>query len=390
MLDATTFQRRPVPARIDRMLYSSIEGIDCRLSLANVTYSGSTVMISAGYILISGGVVKLTAPTSIDVSTISANAGYVRIYLLLDTTSEAVPDAFDQGRIAADYSTTTTFPALPLDDINSGVPGQYGAEICVVRTTSGGTITGLVRDMQAPQSLGGLQQANEADAENISVVQSRASGNAASLASLTTSIQATGNTIDSTESDLSSVRTGISATTNAIPPVRATADNAASGAAMSALNVDWRTRAMIYNAGGAPSFAYYGTGCGVLEPSAPTLEDATQWDRLEFWLPINRILPAESVLRVVPMTDMMVCPGVNYASNPQYTFWFTVAQNKIVTNSTPVTSRATITNVGLQTGGVYVNIVGLRQFANNVVTSQSERKYWPTVVHCNWTIWYTQ
>lgn len=142
-LEGITFAKQTVTAQDDRSLYQSLAGVDGILSGCAVSYSGTEVEIADGYVLAAGGVLHITGNTSIDIQSAVQSAGYVRVYVLLDTTVDPEAGTFVQGSILYDFSTTTTFPALPSDDINSGSTGQYGASLCVVSVAADGTVTGV-------------------------------------------------------------------------------------------------------------------------------------------------------------------------------------------------------------------------------------------------------
>lgn len=117
---------------------------DRRLSGCDLTYSGYTLTMAAGSMLVCGRQFRHTAAQNWAVT--GASSGYARLLLTIDVTKASTEDAFEQISTSIEYATAADgFAALRQDDINNaGI--IYQAVICVVSLGAGG-ITSIVESI---------------------------------------------------------------------------------------------------------------------------------------------------------------------------------------------------------------------------------------------------
>ena len=120
------------------------------LSGCAFSYSGSTLTMAAGELLICGRKVNHAAAQNWAIT--GATSGYARLIITVDTTRTSTKDAFDQVVDSIQYATSLAgFPGLQQADINrSGTVYQMVA--CVVSLGTGG-ISGIVSAMGAAQPI---------------------------------------------------------------------------------------------------------------------------------------------------------------------------------------------------------------------------------------------
>lgn len=132
-IQGITFDNQLVSARNDGALYSGIleDGI---INGCVLNYTGNTLTIGAGYVIIAGRLLRLTSNETV---TTQASGAVARITLELDMTGEATEDNFTQARIFAQYAANvSSLPDLVQDDINaSGI--IYQMEICILELNQG-------------------------------------------------------------------------------------------------------------------------------------------------------------------------------------------------------------------------------------------------------------
>jgi hypothetical protein len=149
-----TFAEQKVTPSDDAIIRRAIlpDGI---LTGCAISYSGSTLTMAAGQLMICGR--QIRHPSAQNWAIVDANSGYARLVLTIDLTRTATKDTFDQVIDSIEYATAADgFPELEQADINStGV--RYQVAACVVSLGTGG-ITGIVSQLQKSRadSGGGL------------------------------------------------------------------------------------------------------------------------------------------------------------------------------------------------------------------------------------------
>lgn len=138
-----TFSQQKVTPSDDAIFHRAVlpDGV---LSGCAFSYSGSTLSMGAGYLLICGRVVRHTAVQNWSI--VDATSGYARLVLTVDLTQAATKDAFDQVTASIEYAASANgFAVLEQTDINdTGVKYQISA--CVVSLGSAG-ITGITKKL---------------------------------------------------------------------------------------------------------------------------------------------------------------------------------------------------------------------------------------------------
>ena len=149
-----TFAQQRVTPIDDAIIRRAIlpDGIltGCRLS-----YSGSTLTMAAGQMVICGRQIRHAA--SQNWAVVGATSGYARLLLTIDLTRTATKEIFDQVVDTIEYASSLDgFLALEQADINAAGT-KYQIPICVVSLGAGG-ITGIVSQLEPASAgiLGGL------------------------------------------------------------------------------------------------------------------------------------------------------------------------------------------------------------------------------------------
>ena len=134
-----TFPKQKVAPSDDAIIRRAIlpDGI---LTGCDISYSGSTLTMAAGQLMICGRQVR--HPSSQNWAVVDATSGYARLLLTIDVTRTSTKDVFDQVLDTIEYATSIDgFPDLATADINvSGT--RYQVVACVVSLGAGG-ITGI-------------------------------------------------------------------------------------------------------------------------------------------------------------------------------------------------------------------------------------------------------
>lgn len=147
-----TFAEQTVTPADDAIVRRAIlsDGI---LSGCNITYSGSTLTMAAGYMIVCGRIFQITAAQNWAV--VDATSGVARLVLTIDLTKTATESAFDQIGFSIEYASAEDgFVNLTQDDINiAGV--RYQVAVAVVSLGAGG-ITGIVSKLEKAEGGGGL------------------------------------------------------------------------------------------------------------------------------------------------------------------------------------------------------------------------------------------
>lgn len=123
------------------------------LTGCDVSYSGSTLTMAAGYIIACGRAFQIT--TAQNWAVVDATSGVARLLLTIDMTKTATEDTFSQIGFSLEYATAEDgFMDLVQDDINiSGI--KYQVVVAVVSLGTGG-ITGILSKLEQAESGGGL------------------------------------------------------------------------------------------------------------------------------------------------------------------------------------------------------------------------------------------
>lgn len=139
-----TFPKQRVAPSDDAIIRRAIlpDGI---LTGCDISYSGSTLTMAAGQLMICGRQVR--HPSSQNWAVVDATSGYARLLLTIDTTRTSTKDVFDQVLDTIEYASSEDgFPDLETADINvSGT--RYQVAACVVSLGAGG-ITGIKSQLE--------------------------------------------------------------------------------------------------------------------------------------------------------------------------------------------------------------------------------------------------
>ena len=149
-----TFPNQKVTPANDAVIRRAIfdDGI---LTGCDLSYSGSTLTMTAGQLMICGR--QIIHPSSQNWAVTEATSGYARLVLTIDVTRTSTKDTFDQVVDEVQYATAANgFTDLTQDDINAAGT-RYQVAVCVVSLGPGG-ITGIVSklDMTEGGGAGGV------------------------------------------------------------------------------------------------------------------------------------------------------------------------------------------------------------------------------------------
>ena len=138
-----TFPWQEVTPSDDAIVRRAILPDRC-LSGCELTYSGYTLTMAAGSMIVCGRQFKHTAAQNWAIT--GATSGYARLLLTIDVTKASTEDSFEQIATSIEYASAVDgFSVLRQDDINSaGTIYQVG--ICVVALGAGG-ITRIVSSL---------------------------------------------------------------------------------------------------------------------------------------------------------------------------------------------------------------------------------------------------
>lgn len=142
-----TFEQQLVTPADDAALNAAIlpDGViyGCAIS-----YSGTTLTMNSGLLLIAGRVIRHTAAQAWNIS--EESSGLARVVLTIDLSKPSSEDSFEQVFTSVEYSASLTgFPVLEKSSIN--IDGtRYQTELCVV-TLGSGRITGITQKLQTSE-----------------------------------------------------------------------------------------------------------------------------------------------------------------------------------------------------------------------------------------------
>lgn len=134
-----TFDNQLVTASDHGVLFQGVldDGIVTGMGLS---YSTSTLTIAAGYCIVAGRLIQLTAAATL---TASSGGNYSRLVVTIDTSQTATVNDFMQVSFSLDYAASpSSFAALTQEDINAGVGNIYQAALAIF-TMSGSSFTGV-------------------------------------------------------------------------------------------------------------------------------------------------------------------------------------------------------------------------------------------------------
>ena len=146
-----TFAKQKVTPADDAIVRRAIlpDGI---LTGCALSYSGSTLTMAAGQLMVCGRQIKHPSAQNWAVS--DATSGYARLLLTIDLTRTASKETFDQVVDTIEYATSADgFSELEQADINSAGT-KYQIAVCVVSLGTGG-ITGIVEELEKSEASAG-------------------------------------------------------------------------------------------------------------------------------------------------------------------------------------------------------------------------------------------
>ena len=138
-----TFPQQRITPSDDALIRRAIlpDGI---LSGCKISYSGSTLTMAAGKLMICGR--QIRHPASQNWPVVDAKTGYARVVLTIDLTRTSTKETFEQVSTALQYADSKNgFPSLEQADINTS-GSKYQTVIALVSLGSGG-ITGIVEQL---------------------------------------------------------------------------------------------------------------------------------------------------------------------------------------------------------------------------------------------------
>lgn len=145
-----TFPNQKVTPANDAVIRRAIfdDGI---LTGCDLSYSGSTLTMTAGQLMICGR--QIIHPSSQNWAVTEATSGYARLVLTIDVTRTSAKDTFDQVVDEIQYATDANgFADLTTADINA-TGTRYQVAVCVVSLGPGG-ITGIASKLDMTEGGG--------------------------------------------------------------------------------------------------------------------------------------------------------------------------------------------------------------------------------------------
>ncbi len=145
-----TFPNQKVTPANDAVIRRAIfdDGI---LTGCDLSYSGSTLTMTAGQLVICGR--QIIHPSSQNWAVTEATSGYARLVLTIDVTRTSTKDTFDQVVDEIQYATDANgFADLTTADINA-TGTRYQVAVCVVSLGPGG-ITGIASKLDVTEGGG--------------------------------------------------------------------------------------------------------------------------------------------------------------------------------------------------------------------------------------------
>lgn len=131
-IHGVTFDNQSPTAKDHGALFAGIlyDGI---LKGCNITYFGTTISISPGYIIIAGRLFQVSSSESVGTS---GSSSYARLKAKVDLSGTSTEETFSQVSFLVDYASTESgFSDLTQQDIN-GSGTTYEIELAIFRRTS--------------------------------------------------------------------------------------------------------------------------------------------------------------------------------------------------------------------------------------------------------------
>lgn len=139
-----TFAKQKVTPSYDGIVRRAML-TDGTLTGCEMSYSGSTLTMAAGQLMICGR--QIVHPSSQNWAVIEQTSGYARLVITVDLTRTSTKETFDQVVDSIQYATSVDgFASLEQTDINT-TGTKYQVEACVVSLGTGG-ITGIVSKLE--------------------------------------------------------------------------------------------------------------------------------------------------------------------------------------------------------------------------------------------------
>ena len=150
MIKGVNFDNQLVTAKQHGALFRAAFG-DGILSGMDINVSGKTITIGAGYCVVAGREIQLTATETVSVT---ATSGYARVLMQIDLSQTATESAFSQASLVLQTATSQDgFSALTQDDINGGGT-VYQIVLCVVQCGSSLTLLSKAPNAAHPITVG--------------------------------------------------------------------------------------------------------------------------------------------------------------------------------------------------------------------------------------------
>lgn len=129
------FDNQTVTAKDHGHLFQCVI-VDGIMTGCELSFSGTSLVITPGYLLVAGREMKLTSNTTVIVD--GATSGYARVLITIDMSGTATADTFEQAYFQIQYATTVAgFSALNQEEINnSGTTYQF--ELCTLAMGTSG------------------------------------------------------------------------------------------------------------------------------------------------------------------------------------------------------------------------------------------------------------
>lgn len=138
-----TFAKQKVTPSYDGIIRRALLS-DGTLTGCEMSYSGSTLTMSAGQLLLCGR--QIVHPSTQNWAVTEQTSGFARLVLTIDLTRTSTKETFDQVVDSIQYATSVDgFTALEQTDINT-TGTKYQVAACVVSLGTGG-ITGIVSQL---------------------------------------------------------------------------------------------------------------------------------------------------------------------------------------------------------------------------------------------------
>lgn len=150
MIKGVNFDNQLVTAKQHGALFRCAFG-DGILSGMSINVSGQSITIGAGYCVVAGREIQLTATETVG---LTATSGYARVLMQIDLSQTASETAFAQASLVLQTATAQDgFSALTQEDIN-GSGSIYQIVLCTVQAGSSLTILSKAPYVAHPITVG--------------------------------------------------------------------------------------------------------------------------------------------------------------------------------------------------------------------------------------------